>query len=351
MEKNNNVNKIEIVKQLEEASAESKKMFEKKSRKFMFLTTVLLLLALAITFVVLAHLFQNKMVFPGGEWTQKKFGREAIHVTNSATDRLVDLKTASGVSIVLRIKDGRDLLKKTKQTDNSKLADLEKTDKNDNPDKSEQIDQSTLEKERGNDHSGAVLFFYGNGTCLAWCEQLMDHFQRLGYLVGVADYAGYGASTGHPSEKGCYETADAVYEYFTDQLKIPPEDLVLIGHSLGSGVAADLASRTKAGKLILCSGFTSLPDVGEDLYPWLPVRLLLKYHFNTADKLPKVNASILFLHGDQDQIVPDKMSRKNYQIAQISGKNCRLVILHGKKHDILGQEDRTTWNAIDEFLK
>lgn len=352
MKENIKAKENEVVKQLEEASAESRKMFEKKSRKIMSQTTVLLLLILAITFLIFIHVFQNKLVFPGGSWTQNKFGREAIHCHYSTTDQLVDLKTTSGVPIVLRIKGQGDKLNKTDQTDKTVITNLANlTNLTDQKDLSHQAGLHKDGSKESNRHSGAVLFFYGNGTCLAWCEQLMDHFQRLGYLVGVADYVGYGASAGHPSEKGCYETADAVYEYFTDQLQIAPEDLVIIGHSLGSGVAADLASRKKSGKLILCSGFTSLPEVGQELYPWLPVRLLLKYHFNTAAKLPKVNASILFLHGDRDQIVPVKMSRTNHQIAQDSGKDCRLVILQGKNHDILGQEDRETWKAIDEFLQ
>jgi pimeloyl-ACP methyl ester carboxylesterase len=91
--------------------------------------------------------------------------------------------------------------------------------------------------------SFTLLFFYGNGMCMADCLSVFNQFRNLGFNVITADYEGYGMSGGTASEPGCYAAADAAYDYLLTRKDVDPNRLVATGWSLGAAVAIDLASR------------------------------------------------------------------------------------------------------------
>src|SRR5262249_11571951 len=123
---------------------------------------------------------------------------------------------------------------------------------------------------------GALLYCHGNAGNLekrGWAVRELG--EALGESVLIFDYPGYGRSGGEPGEAGCYAAADAAYEWLVRDCGVRAEDILLYGESLGGGVAVDLASRRPHLALILVRTFTSVPDVAQGQFGWLPVRRLV----------------------------------------------------------------------------
>lgn len=151
---------------------------------------------------------------------------------------------------------------------------------------------------------GTVLFLHGNAGNVSHRLDSVLMFHRLGYSTLIFDYRGYGSSGGAPTEEGTYRDAEAAWRYLTEQKLIPACRIVLFGESLGGAVAAWLAARQKPGALVIASGFTSVPDLGRQLYPFLPVRWLARIHYNTREYLRAVAAPVLVAHSPDDEIIP-----------------------------------------------
>jgi fermentation-respiration switch protein FrsA (DUF1100 family) len=155
------------------------------------------------------------------------------------------------------------------------------------------------------DASGAVLYCHGNAGNLSMRGSAVLQWQReMKESVLIFDYPGYGKSSGSPSEAGCYAAADAAYDWLTQEQKIPPDRLLLFGKSLGGGVAVDLASRRPHRALVLAKTFTSIPDVGQGLYPLLPVRFLMHNRFDTLAKIGQCHQPVFLAHGTTDTLIP-----------------------------------------------
>src|SRR5262249_13155038 len=130
------------------------------------------------------------------------------------------------------------------------------------------------------------------------------------------DYPGYGKSSGAPSERGCYAAADAAHAWLTERAGIAEDHILICGASLGGGVAVDLASRHPRHRaLILIKTFTSAPDVGAGVYPWLPVRWLMRNRFDSLAKLDRCRQPIFITHGTADTVIPFAHSERLYQAA------------------------------------
>jgi fermentation-respiration switch protein FrsA (DUF1100 family) len=154
------------------------------------------------------------------------------------------------------------------------------------------------------DARGAVILFHGNAGNISHRLDYAAMFDRLGYSTLLVEYRGYGRSTGSPSEQGTYRDAMASWRWITETKGVRPSDIVLFGESLGGAVAAWLGAREKPRALVLASTFTSVPDVAAEIYPFLPVRLLSRYEYNTLDALGRVEAPVLVAHSRSDDIIP-----------------------------------------------
>lgn len=163
--------------------------------------------------------------------------------------------------------------------------------------------------------NGTILFFHGNAGNISHRMEYLLMFHRLGYNTFIFDYRGYGRSSGSPSESGTYLDAQSAWRYLTESRSIPPSHIGLFGESLGGAVAAHLAMNEKPGALVLASVFTSVPDMAAKIYPFLPVRLLSRFDYNTIEYLQSVTCPVLVAHSPQDEIVPFAHGQALYQAA------------------------------------
>jgi hypothetical protein len=147
-----------------------------------------------------------------------------------------------------------------------------------------------------------VLLCHGNGGNISHRTELYRVLIGLGFDVLAFDYRGYGRSEGRPTETGTYQDAQSAWNWLIRR-GYRPEQILLFGESLGGAVAAEIASRQQPAGLILQSTFTSIPDIGAEIFPFLPVRRMATIRYDTLDKLPQVRAPVLILHGRGDTLV------------------------------------------------
>lgn len=152
---------------------------------------------------------------------------------------------------------------------------------------------------------GALLYCHGNAGNLSYrSSSVVQWHEAFGVAVLIFDYPGYGKSEGSPSEAGCYAAADAAYAWLTQEQRVPADQILIYGKSLGAGVAVDLASRHPHQALILAKAFTSLPDMAQSLYPWLPARWLVRNKFDNLAKIGQCTRPIFVAHGAPDSLIP-----------------------------------------------
>jgi fermentation-respiration switch protein FrsA (DUF1100 family) len=170
----------------------------------------------------------------------------------------------------------------------------------------------------------------------------------LGINLLAFDYRGFGESSGTPDERGFYDDATASYRYLTDTLRVPPRRIVIFGHSLGSGVAIELASRMPAAGLIVEGAYTSVVDRGLELYPYFPISYLSTQRFPSLERINHVSMPTLFLHSPEDRVIPYAHGRRLFDAARAPK---RFVNVPGG-HDDAFRVDRTTYfDAVAKFLR
>jgi fermentation-respiration switch protein FrsA (DUF1100 family) len=151
---------------------------------------------------------------------------------------------------------------------------------------------------------GVILFCHSNYGNMSYFVDTAKTFHDLGFSTLLFDYRGYGLSEGRPAEQGTYQDAEAAWNYLVKERKVPPADIVIVGRSLGGAVAARLARQHRPRALVLESAFTSFPDLASDYYPYIPVRLIARYDYNTRKYLAAVTCPVLVVHSRDDEVVP-----------------------------------------------
>jgi fermentation-respiration switch protein FrsA (DUF1100 family) len=165
------------------------------------------------------------------------------------------------------------------------------------------------------DEQGVLLFCHGNAGNISHRLDSIRIFNELRLSVLIFDYRGYGMSEGRPTEEGTYLDAEAAWDFLATTKKIRPERIVLFGRSLGGAVAAEIAMRKNPGALILESTFTSVPDIAQQYYPWLPIRLLSKFRYATVEKVGQIRCPKIIIHSPDDDIIPVAHGRMLYERA------------------------------------
>jgi abhydrolase domain-containing protein 17 len=142
-----------------------------------------------------------------------------------------------------------------------------------------------------------ILFSHGNAEDIGHTEPFIGYLRDSGFNVMTYDYRGYGTSEGTPSEQNAYEDIDVAYRYLTEELRVPPNRIILHGRSLGGAVAVDLASREPVAGLIMESTFTSAFRV---VTRWSMVPF---DRFDSIGKMPRVRSPVLIIHGKRDRTI------------------------------------------------
>ncbi|MQA30770.1 MAG: prolyl oligopeptidase family serine peptidase [Luteitalea sp.] len=160
-----------------------------------------------------------------------------------------------------------------------------------------------------------VLVFNGNAGNRAHRGPLAAALHLHGLQVLLVDYRGYGGNPGAPTEEGLAADSRAARAYLAGRPDVDPARIVYFGESLGTAVAIDLAVTHPPAALVLRSPFTSMADVGQHHYPFLPVSLLLRDRFAAIDRIRRIRVPLLVVAGGHDRIVPIENTRRLYDAA------------------------------------
>ena len=149
-----------------------------------------------------------------------------------------------------------------------------------------------------------ILLFHGNTGNISDCISSIGLFSRLNYSTFVFDYRGYGQSEGEPGEQGTYYDAEAAWEWLLRERHYAPQDVVILGRSLGAAIGSRLACQHQAAAVVLESTFTSLPDIAAETHRLVPARLMTRFKYNTLENVQSIRSPILIVHGPGDTVIP-----------------------------------------------
>ena len=189
-----------------------------------------------------------------------------------------------------------------------------------------------------------VLYFGGNGEDVLYTASTASEIDAR--AVVVVNYRGYGGSTGEPGQQALYDDGLAIYDYAIRR-GVQPEHIVVMGRSLGSGVASMLAGARPVRAAVLITPFDSLASVAAGHYPFLPVRLLLRHPFPSADWARRSQARVLILAADRDTVVPAAHAQKLFD--SWAGEK-QIHVLPGTGHNDI-QEHPDYYRLINQFLR
>lgn len=165
------------------------------------------------------------------------------------------------------------------------------------------------------DKGKVIVFFPGNAGNLSNRRGFAGSSVRHGYGVYMCEYPGYGGNPGAPSEKTLYAAGRASIKWL-DEHGYKPEDLIIMGESVGSGVAVQMALETPPAFMVLESAFTSIVEVMKYWHPDLPVETMFDDNkFDNLDKIARVKTHTLFMHGEKDTLIPIRYAEKLFNAA------------------------------------
>jgi hypothetical protein len=196
--------------------------------------------------------------------------------------------------------------------------------------------------------AGTVIFCHGNAGNIANRLDIIALLHRAGVNVLIFDYRGYGRSEGKPSEAGTYADAEAAWAYLVDQRDQKPDRIVIHGESLGGSVAAHLASRHTPAGLVCESTFSDIGELGQQLYPWLPVRWLLRVKYATAEYVHAAKCPVMVIHSRQDDMIPFRHGEAVFAAA--TGPK-RFLVIRGPHNGGMLESRDIYEPALRDFLR
>lgn len=154
------------------------------------------------------------------------------------------------------------------------------------------------------DAQWTVLYCHGNAGNMSHRLHTLQLIHELGANCLIVDYRGYGQSTGTPTEKGTITDVKTAWNWLVNEQDAAPEEIILFGRSLGGSIAAITAVDLEPAAVILESTFTSVVDTGKHYYPWFPIRLFVRYNYNTLQAVKKLTCPVFIAHSKEDEIIP-----------------------------------------------
>jgi len=195
-----------------------------------------------------------------------------------------------------------------------------------------------------NPRAPLVIFYGGNAEELSW--QMTEPWP-VDWSLALVNYRGYGESGGKPSEAALFGDALAVFDALARRPDVDASRIVLVGRSLGSGVATYVAAERPVTAVVLISPYDSMTAIARRHYPWLPVGLLLKHPFDSASRAPHIRAPLLAIAGEGDRIIPPSHSRR---LVEAWAGPKRFVELRDADHNDLSGAPQF-WPTVDAFLR
>ena len=187
-----------------------------------------------------------------------------------------------------------------------------------------------------------ILYSHGNAEDLGDIREVLHQFHEHGFSVIAYDYSGYGTSSGQPSEDASYADISAVYDYAVRKIGLRPENILLLGRSVGGGPSLDLAVRKTVGGLILESSFVSAFRVVTTI-PLFPVD-----KFNNLHKIKALPCPILVIHGKQDSIIPFWHGERLYERA--NPPKMRFWVDGAHHNDVMWSAGEEYWETLERFV-
>jgi len=194
---------------------------------------------------------------------------------------------------------------------------------------------------------GAILYMHGKGGNLSSRGKAMRRWRdTLRLAVLIIDYPGYGQSEGTPTETSCYAAGHAAYDWLTQTLGVPGRRIVLLGGSLGGGIATELATHHPHRALVLIATFTSFPDMAQKTVPWLPGRWLVHNQLDNLRKIATLRTPVFIAHGTSDAIIPFRQGKRLFGAAN---QPKRFFPMPGRRHSEVPSDECFT--AVRAFLE
>jgi fermentation-respiration switch protein FrsA (DUF1100 family) len=164
--------------------------------------------------------------------------------------------------------------------------------------------------------AATVIVFNGNAGNRSYRSPLAAALAGAGFHVCLFDYRGYGGNAGSPTEAGLLLDARATHAAVAGRADVDPGRIILLGESLGTGVAVSLAREVSPMAVVLRSPFTSMADVAAHHYWFLPVRQLLWDRYDSLARIGALTCPVAVVAGDRDRVVPMRLSRRLFDAIQ-----------------------------------
>ena len=190
-----------------------------------------------------------------------------------------------------------------------------------------------------------IVYFHGNAGKLENRIHKLNHFKDMDVNFLIISWRGFSGNSGKPSEQGLYKDGTSAIDWLKSK-GLAEEDIIVYGESLGTGIATQVVQNKNFAGLILETPFTSMVDAAKNIYPYIPIGLLLKDKYENDKKIKNINIPVLVMHGEADQIVPFKMGKKIYEIA-----NQPKYFYFTKYDDHMMEYDEKLVTALKSFLK
>jgi fermentation-respiration switch protein FrsA (DUF1100 family) len=190
-----------------------------------------------------------------------------------------------------------------------------------------------------------IVLFHGNGGTIEIRAAKARTYISAGFGVLLPEYRGYGGNPGSPSEAGLYADGRAALAFASAQ-GIAPDHWVLLGESLGTGVAVQMATEQRVAALVLEAPYSSIADVAQSHFPLLPVWWLIRDRFDSAEKIARVAVPLFVIHGERDGTIPVRFGRALFAAAS---EPKEAMWLPDAGHGVIGKHAVDA--AVLDFLK